>query len=73
MDDADRVDCPGNSLLKRFVVILNYRNQQVILEKGRDFKRVFPRDGSGLVIGLSQGNRPMVSYVAPRTPGQRAG
>ncbi len=33
----------GNSLLRHFVVFLDYSRQQVILERGRDFGRVFPR------------------------------
>jgi hypothetical protein len=71
--DRELIGNIGNSLLRRLVITLDYRRQLVILEKGRDFHHKFPRDGSGLVIGLSENNQPMVSYVAAGTPGQRAG
>jgi hypothetical protein len=63
----------GNSLLRHFVITLDYRRQQVIFEKGRDFGRIFPRDGSGMVVGRSESGCPMVSYVSPGTPAERAG
>ena len=63
----------GNDLLRRFVVYLDYHRQQVIFEKGRDFERRFPRDKSGLIIGQAEDNGPMISFVAPDTPGERAG
>lgn len=63
----------GNSLLQHFTIILDYKRQQVILEKGGDFATTFPEDGSGLVLGLTAGDEPMVSYVAPDTPAAFAG
>ncbi|HVP58328.1 MAG TPA: aspartyl protease family protein, partial [bacterium] len=38
----------GNDILRHFVVYLDYKRQQVILEKGSDFDKVFPNSKTGL-------------------------
>lgn len=63
----------GNSLLRRFVIYLDYDRQQVIFEKGMDFSKKFPRDKSGLIIGLSENGLPRIVFVAPGTPAEAAG
>ena len=63
----------GNTTLRHFKLILDYPRQQVILEPGRDFARRFARDGSGMLIGLSEQDQPMISFVANQTPAEAAG
>lgn len=63
----------GNSTLKHFNLFLDYPKQQVILEKGREFNKQAAYDKSGLLIGRSEDNQPMVSYVSAGTPGERVG
>ncbi len=63
----------GNSLLRHFTVYLDYKRQQVILEKGKDFETRFPKDKSGLLIGRTDGGLPEMVFVAPGTPADRAG
>jgi hypothetical protein len=62
----------GNSFLRHFVIYLDYKNQQIIVEKGRNFNKVFPIDKSGLQIILSENNEIEVYYVSPRTPAEVA-
>ena len=63
----------GNSLLRHFTVYLDYKRQQVILEKGKDFERKFPADKSGLLIGKTDDGFPEIVFVAPGTPADKAG
>lgn len=69
---AELVGNIGNDALRRFVLYLDYAHQRVILEPGKDFKREFPRDRSGL--GLSAGaSGVVVTSVPAGTPGAEAG
>lgn len=63
----------GNSILKRFVVYLDYERQQVILEKGLDFYRRFKEDETGVTVGVDEDGMPMVSYVDSDSPAFKAG
>lgn len=63
----------GNNLLKHFVIYLDYKRQQVIVEKGKYFEKNFAEDKSGLLIGIGEGNFPEVVFVAPETPAAQAG
>ena len=63
----------GNTLLRHFVVYLDYKRQQVIIEKGKDFDHRFPEDKSGLLIGRSDDGFPEIVFVAPGTPADKAG
>lgn len=63
----------GNSTLRNFRLILDYPRQQVILEPGAEFDQSQPRDGSGLLVGMSHDNQPMASFVAPGSPAEQAG
>lgn len=63
----------GISSLRNFHLYLNYPEQQVILEKGHRFNSRFPRDKSGIIIGISQHNQPMISYMDKSAPAYRAG
>ena len=63
----------GNSLLRNFVLFLDYKKQQVILEKGKDFGKKFPEDKSGLEIGLTEKGDWEVIFVSPGTPAYKGG
>jgi hypothetical protein len=63
----------GNSILRHFVVYLDYERQQVILEKGADFEKIFPEDKSGLALIENDDGEIEVLYISPRTPAERAG
>lgn len=63
----------GNSTLRHFHLFLNYPEQKLILEKGLQFNTAFPPDRSGLLIGRSEENQPMVSFLATDSPAIRAG
>lgn len=69
----------GNTLLRHFVLYLDYKNGKVIVEKGKNFDKVFPRDNSGLQVaqratgGIGDGGGFEVAYVAPGTPAEESG
>ncbi|MCK4462381.1 MAG: PDZ domain-containing protein, partial [candidate division Zixibacteria bacterium] len=63
----------GNTLLRHFVLYLDYQREQVIVEKGDDFDRVFPRDNSGLQLANVENDRLEVIFVADNTPAAEAG
>ncbi|MDD4050562.1 MAG: aspartyl protease family protein [candidate division Zixibacteria bacterium] len=63
----------GNTLLRHFVLYLDYKHGKVIVEKGKDFDRVFPEDHSGLTAGATTDNKIEVVYASPGTPAEKAG
>jgi hypothetical protein len=63
----------GNTLLRHFTVYLDYKRQQVIIEKGKDFDRKFPEDKSGMLIGKTGDGFPEIVFIAPGTPADKAG
>lgn len=63
----------GNTLLRHFTVYLDYKRQQVIIEKGKDFESKFPEDKSGMLIGKTGDGFPEIVFVAPGTPADKAG
>jgi hypothetical protein len=63
----------GNSTLRHFHLFLNYPEQKVILEKGKSFNTAWPRDKSGLILGRSDNNQPMISFIAENSPAGKAG
>jgi hypothetical protein len=63
----------GNSLMRHFVLLLDYKNQRIILEKGKDFGRKFPGDKSGLELLLTEDGNIEVFFVSPSTPAEKAG
>lgn len=62
----------GNSVLRHFVLYLDYERQQVILEEGADFGKDFPSDKSGLALSANENDEIEVFYVSPGTPAERA-
>ena len=72
--DTELIGNVGNTLFRHFVMILDYKRQQVIVEKGKDFQREFPVDRSGLqVIHSGDGSDIEVLFIAPGTPAEKAG
>ncbi len=63
----------GNSLLRHFVVYLDYKDERVIVEKGDHFGHVLPRDNSGLQVKKRQDGELEVMFVAEGTPASKAG
>jgi outer membrane lipoprotein-sorting protein len=63
----------GNSLLKNFVLYLDYGEQRVILEKGEDYGKEIPRPKSGLQFHYNDDNDVEVVFVSPNTPAHGAG
>ena len=62
----------GNSVLRHFVVYLDYERQHVVLEEGADFGKDFPSDRSGLALTVGENDDIEVFYVSPGTPAERA-
>ncbi len=63
----------GNSFLQHFVLYLDYKNQRVILEAGKDYAKEFPDSKSGLQLIYNAAAEIEVLFVAPGTPADRAG
>ncbi len=70
---TDRIGNIGNTLLRHFVLYLDYDRQQVIVEKGDDFDVVFPVDRSGLQVWQPDGGPMVVLNAADGTPAGDAG
>jgi len=62
----------GNTLFRHFVLYLDYKNQQVVVEKGDDFETEFPWDRSGLQLWRPE-EACEVLYASPGTPADDAG
>jgi hypothetical protein len=61
----------GNSVLRHFVLYLDYERQHVIFEEGADFGKDFPSDKSGLALAVNDNDEIEVFYVSPGTPADR--
>ncbi len=62
----------GNSILRHFVIYLDYKNQQVIIEPGKNFNHTFPQNLTGLTIGYSDEEKlPFVAHISPESPAAR--
>ena len=62
----------GNTLFEHFVMYLDYKDRQIILEKGADFDKVFPRNGSGMII-LNDDGHYVLGFISPGSPADKAG
>lgn len=63
----------GNTLFRHFVFTLDYERQHVIVEKGDDFGRDFPKGKAGLGLWRPDGTDIEVLYVSAGTPADEAG
>jgi hypothetical protein len=70
---ADQIGILGNSLFRNFVLYCDYAGERLIVEKGSNFNKPWPRDNSGLQIAWSYDHKVEVLYVAPDTPAEKAG
>lgn len=70
---TERTGNLGNSVLRHFILFLDYDRQQVILERGEDFGQDFPIDKSGLQLLLTEDMDFEVFFVCPNTPAEKAG
>ncbi len=70
---SERIGNVGNTLLRHFVLYLDYENQQVTVEKGDDFGLDFPVDRSGLQLWRTDEGELEVFHFAPGTPAEDAG
>ncbi len=71
--EAELIGNIGNTLLKRFVLYLDYASQRLIVEKGADFDRVFPRGKSGLQVLYNADGEMETANVVHGTPADKAG
>ena len=63
----------GNSFLRHFVLYLDYKDQRVILEKGDNYDKEFPKPKSGLQLLYNPDHDIEVHFVSPNTPAEVAG
>lgn len=63
----------GNTLFRYFVLYLDYKDQQLIIEKGGDFDRRFPEDKAGCQLWLDDRGQYEVRNVPAGTPAEKAG
>jgi len=70
---ADEIGVLGNSLFRNFVIYCDYKNEQLIVEKGDDFNKEFPEDKTGLTLIRSENGGFEVLFVAEGTPAAKAG
>jgi C-terminal processing protease CtpA/Prc len=61
----------GNMLFRHFVLYLDYKHEKVIVEKGADFDKKFPEDGTGMQLIMSDSGDVEVLAVAEGTPAAR--
>jgi len=63
----------GNTVLRHFVIYLDYKNERIIVEKGDDFGKKFPEDHSGMQLANMPNEGLAVNWVADGTPADKAG
>ena len=69
---TDIVGNLGNNVFEQFVIYFDYKNQQMIFEKGKNFGKTQNNDKSGLQI-CQNNNNVEVLLVSPNTPAAKAG
>jgi hypothetical protein len=70
---SDLIGNLGNTLLRHFVLYLDYAHQRIIVEEGDNFDHEFPRDKSGLQIWVNDEDNYEVRFASPGTPAEKAG
>ena len=63
----------GNSLLKNFILFVDYKKHKLIMEKGRLFNCAEPHDLSGLQVLNSDDDNFSVQFVSPGSDADTAG
>jgi outer membrane lipoprotein-sorting protein len=72
-DDKTAIGNLGNSFLRNFVFYMDYEDQRVILEKGDDYGKEFPRPKSGLQFYYNDNKDVEIVFVSPNTPASEVG
>jgi hypothetical protein len=68
-----RIGNIGNTILRHFVLYLDYANQQLIFEKGDDYSTIFPRSLGGVQLWYNDNGDIEVAFVAPGAAASDAG
>ena len=63
----------GSSVLRNFVIWLDYSRQRICLQPGALLGEPIAEDRSGMLVGMSDNNQPMISFVATTGPVAQAG
>ncbi len=71
-DDKRYIGNLGNTVLRHFVLYLDYQNQRIILEKGANYEKEFPRAKSGMAIWDTE-EGVEIFFISPGSPSDKAG
>ncbi|MCD6379456.1 aspartyl protease family protein [bacterium] len=63
----------GNDILERFKIIMNYSDQQIIMERNSSYSKPFLSDKSGLQTTRDSSGYLYVHYVIPGSPANEKG
>ena len=59
--------------MRHFTVFFDYKNNQLILEKGENFNKSFPENHSGVQINLNDTDEVFVKFISPESPAEKSG
>ncbi len=63
----------GNTVLRHFIIYLDYKNERIIVEKGDGFSKKFPEDHSGMQLANLPDKGLSINWVSKGTPATKAG
>jgi C-terminal processing protease CtpA/Prc len=63
----------GNDILERFTIIMNYSDQQIIMERNSSYSKPFLSDKSGLQTEWDSSGSLYIHYVIPGSPASEEG
>lgn len=63
----------GTDIMRHFTVFFDYKNNQLILEKGENFNKSFPENHSGVQINLNDTDEVFVKFISPESPAEKSG
>lgn len=71
----DRNGSVGSGLLSRFNIIIDYRHQKLVITPGKDIKRPFRYNMSGIEIETPEPGEPFyqISFIHKNSPADKAG
>ncbi len=71
----DRNGSIGSGLLRRFNIIIDYRHQKLVIAPGKDIKRPFRYNMSGIEIETPKPGEPFyqISFIHKNSPADKAG
>ena len=59
--------------MRHFIIFFDYKNNQLILEKGEDLNKSFPQNHSGVQINLNDSDEVFVKFISPESPAEKSG